>query len=172
MAIMTKLPKLPHLSQEAHRPALFNHLFCDAIINARSKKLPFSVISQILGVSERTIYRWIETGRNLYISIIFEGLDRNKFNHRDTLYLKLYEALHPPRPYDEVKYELDRQIDLLACKREGERTQAAFETANRQKRKRQRTNSQRARDRARKKQERERHKRLLDLYNSLSGPKD
>jgi len=77
---VTKLTKVQKLTKNAHRPALLSDFAVDLIIKARKKKLPFSVISQFVGVNTRTLYRWIEQGKDLYFEIEFSG-DRD----RDTL---------------------------------------------------------------------------------------
>ena len=88
---MTQLTKL---TKNAHRPARINDFVVDLIVKARHGGLTIAETAAFLKVSERTLYRWIEQGRDLWLAIELHcEKERDKLSLPDQAKLELYEGI-------------------------------------------------------------------------------
>lgn len=121
---VTKTPQVPTFKLPAHRSCRLNSFTVGLILKARAANLTYAEIADFLKVSERSLYRWIDQGRQLWMAIdLFATKAREELSFSDQAKLELYEGIW--RKAEDVDAErvisnLDEHIQTVkARKRRG-----------------------------------------------------
>lgn len=154
---------MTQLTKNAHRPARINDFVVDLIVKARHGGLTIAETAAFLKVSERTLYRWIEQGRDLWIAIeLHWSKERDKLSLRERDKLRLYEALF--RREEDLDYQgIMRALEERIMEKELEIQDREDDRKERRQKKKERTAKQREIDKQRKRKARadEKFKKIL-----------
>ena len=85
------------------------------IVKLAEEGLTRRQIAYVVGIGERTLYRWLSRGRELYIEWSVGSVIWAEMNFNDQLLLELYESVHEGTSEREGEFEV--RLDAVRCEK-------------------------------------------------------
>lgn len=90
---------IPMFREDSMKKHLLHPLMVDLIIEAVEKGVTRKEIADLCQVGERTLYRWIATGRALYVQWQIGSLAAEELSHIEKLQVELFEGVMAAAPH-------------------------------------------------------------------------
>ena len=85
------------------------------IVKLAEEGLTRQQIAYVVGIGERTLYRWLSRGRELYIEWSVGSVIWAEMNFNDQLLFELYESVHEGTSEREGEFEV--RLDAVRCEK-------------------------------------------------------